>query len=433
MTRLFEPCRWVYLNDRLVPLEKAFLRVDNHAIHFGAAAFESLRVYSGRQGPAVLGLARHVERLHNSLHPFAAPAPALETIEDALWRTIDQNSLQQGYLRLLVFPTADCSEFDPSRRPWGILVLAFREGEPSSRIPAQLAVSPVRRPPIGSTLPRAKLTGFYAADVAAHVAAHSLGFDDALILHEDGSVCEVTGANFFIVRNRQLRTPVLPSTIDGITRRLVFELAALLEIPVQECMLSLSDVAAADEVFITGTYHEIREVSLIAGCVALAGAPGAVTRQLQQCFRDVTSGQETRLSSAWLTSNPLAPLVRHKEPVCYETGPAGIEDVEQIVEAVRRLLEELRAAPSELPAGAATVCRDMIEKKMPGAVFVARERQSSTIVGILAASIQQAIHQAGSYALIQELWVDPKHRSYDVGAALIEALERYCRDSQLTT
>jgi len=300
------PCAWTFLAGQLVPAERAFISADNHAFNFGTGAFESFRVYATPRGPAILGLRRHLDRLRGSLHYFAVSDVDSAQVTNALWSTIDQNGIENGYLRLLVFPAGSCAQFDPSNYRWETLIVGFHTASAGPGEPLRLGVAQVRRPPVGSTLPRAKMAGFYAADVASHAAVRREGFDDALVLHHDGTVCEVTGANVFLVKDGELLTPVLPGTIAGVTRRLIIDLAASLDILVREAPLPLADFAMADEVFITGTFHELRSIIAIGDGTIGSGVPGIVTRRLQERFIEVTRGVVGSLSTEWLTHRPVS-------------------------------------------------------------------------------------------------------------------------------
>ena len=118
----------------------------------------------------------------------------------------------------------------------------------------------------------------------------------------------------------------------------------------------------------------------------------------------------------------------------YRVRRAEERDVGQIVAAIEALLSELRDTPSvALPSEAEATCRRLIRGQAAGTILVAdREEEGFGLVGVLTLSVPQAIHTAGPYSLIQELWVAPHHRSEGVGAALIEAAEEYCRKRGLS-
>ena len=103
----------------------------------------------------------------------------------------------------------------------------------------------------------------------------------------------------------------------------------------------------------------------------------------------------------------------------WSVRPANHDDVAAVAGAVRALLLELDGTPCCLQALEDAV-RTLIDSPWEGAVLVAQARVA--IMGVLAASWQMAIHVPGSYALIQDLWVDPAWRGREVGAGLMGAL-----------
>ncbi len=116
-------------------------------------------------------------------------------------------------------------------------------------------------------------------------------------------------------------------------------------------------------------------------------------------------------------------------PASWSVRSASGADVAAVAAAVTDLLVELGAAPPDRSAMQATA-RDLLEDRDAGAVLVAEA--AGTLVGVLAASWQTAIHAAGRYALIQDLWVHPAWRSNAIGAALLAALFERARDAGIT-
>jgi branched-chain amino acid aminotransferase len=107
--------------------------------------------------------------------------------------------------------------------------------------------------------------------------------------------------------------------------------------------------------------------------------------------------------------------------------PARNTDEQEVIEAIRSLCAELRGKRDvKLPATAAEVFQRIISNTIPGAVFIA-ETTDGILIGCATVSIQEVIFRGGPYALIQELWVHPSHRSLSVGAALVRSVEEFCR------
>lgn len=430
-----ELCSWTYLDGHLLPHQLARLPADNHAINFGTAAFEAFRLYPTPNGSKILGLDFHLNRLRVSMLSLGLSCIEPEEITQALWQTVHQNNLQQGYLRLLVYPGGNCLGLDPSLHPSAALILAWRTQNSGFLAPLTLGISHIRRPSAGSTLSRAKISGFYATEAAAHRLAKSQGFDDALILNPDGTICEMTGANIFLVKDSILYTPILPQSIDGVTRRLVIELASTLGIPVKEVPLPLGDLMVADEVFVTGTYHGIRSVSAVAGQVLSSKFPGSVTQRIQERFQNMLDNPEDVMASRWLTGSVLEKTKpKAVAPQEYQIRPAQLTDIPALVVSISSLIAELRGVSEfQLPAEAKEVCQRLIQGDSPGAIFVANSvGDNHSILGLITLTVQEAIHVAGAYALIQELWVHPDHRNQNIGEKLIQAVEIYCRQQGLS-
>ena len=423
-----EFCSWTYLDGRIVPTELASLPVDNHALNFGTAAFEALRVYPTPNGSKILGLDLHLNRLRLSMLSLGLSPVEPEAIIKALWQAISANNLEQGYVRLLVYPNGNCLGLDPSPFPSAALVMAWRSDSSGFLPPLTLGISHIRRPAAGSTLARGKISGFYAVEAAADRNAKKLGFDGNLMLNPDGTICEMTGANIFIVKDSVLYTPVLPQSIDGVTRRLVIELASELNIPVKEVPLPLGDLMVADEVFVSGTYHEIRPVSAVGGQVIGSQSPGPVTQLLQERFQKIFRNPEDAIASRWLTGTVIEKST--PKPVAqklHQIRAAELTDILGVIAGINSLLAELKGVTEfQLPAEATAVCQRVIEGKYPGAIFIANpEGDNHSILGLITLTVQEAIHVAGQFVLIQELWVHPEHRSQNIGDDLIQAVETY--------
>src|SRR5262249_2004111 len=162
--------------------------------------------------------------------------------------------------------------------------VAWRVNGPRFAPPLSLGVAAIRRPPAFTALPRAKHSGMYGTYAAIHSTARADGFDDALVLHADGTVCEVTGANIFLAKDGRLAPPPIPDSIDGVTRKLIMSMAEGMGIPVGEAPLQIEDFADADEIFITGTFHGLRAVQSIDGRAPHLATPGPMTRRLQDRY-----------------------------------------------------------------------------------------------------------------------------------------------------
>jgi branched-subunit amino acid aminotransferase/4-amino-4-deoxychorismate lyase len=116
--------------------------------------------------------------------------------------------------------------------------------------------------------------------------ARDTGADEAFFLNEKNYLTEAAGSNLFLVKDGVLKTPRYESGIlPGVTRVVVFELAAQLGIKVREVNLKLTDLLQADEVFITNSLIEIVPVTTFDGKAIAGGKPGALTGKLMKAYR----------------------------------------------------------------------------------------------------------------------------------------------------
>ena len=108
---------------------------------------------------------------------------------------------------------------------------------------------------------------------------------------------------------------------------------------------------------------------------------------------------------------------------------AGPEDAPAVAECIAALLRELSGMPDyPVAPGAEAVCRRIAEGETAGAVFIAEAEAGGEPIGCMTLSVQEAVRYGGPYVEIQELWVLPEQRSHKIGAALVEAAERFCRE-----
>jgi branched-chain amino acid aminotransferase len=138
----------------------------------------------------------------------------------------------------------------------------------------------------------------YLNNVMARVEANLAGADEALMLNDAGNVAECTADNVFIVKDGQIFTPpVAAGALRGITRAVVFEIAAELGVKVREADITRHDVFVADECFLTGTAAEIVPVVKADGRSIGNGKPGPITARIIARFRQVTRETGTPISA----------------------------------------------------------------------------------------------------------------------------------------
>ena len=164
-------------------------------------------------------------------------------------------------------------------------------------------VSSWRRISPASLVPHAKASGQYLNSVLAKIESLKAGYDEGILLDDLGRVCEGTGENVFVVKDGVIHTPPQTASIlDGINRKSAMRIARDLGYEVVERDVARSELAMADEVFLTGTAAELtplREIDDIE-----IGPPGPVTREIQGVFDDALHGRSERYAE-WLDVVPV--------------------------------------------------------------------------------------------------------------------------------
>jgi branched-subunit amino acid aminotransferase/4-amino-4-deoxychorismate lyase len=221
-----------------------------------------------------------------------AEVPSLDSVKNAIFATLKANDMRDGvHIRLtLTRGKKVTSGMSPHFNQSGpcLIVLAEYKAPVYAAAGIRLITSAIRRNPaqcIDSKIHHNNLINNILAKIEANVA----GMDDAVMLDLHGFVSETNATNIFIVKDDTLLTPHADSCLPGITRALVMRLAGEAGIHCLARNLSLSEVYCADEMFTTGTMGELSPVLQVDGRTIGDAAVGALTRRLQELFRQHTS------------------------------------------------------------------------------------------------------------------------------------------------
>ena len=285
------------MDGRFVPWDEAKVHVMFHGIHYGTNVFEGIRCYKTVEGAAIFRLEDHLRRLYRSAAFLYMTIPyGLEDLADVCRRAVAENDLEDGYLRPIAMYGLGGMNFSFKDNkvhvavavwPWGAYL-----GEEGMRQGIRLKTVSWVKTPTNAAPSGAKIAGNYVNSCLAFQEAMRAGFDEALMLNVDGNVAEGTGENVFAVRGERLTTPP-PSDhlVPGITRDSVMRIARDLGYAVEEASLTLSDLLAADEVFLSGTAAEVTPVREIDHRVVGPGHAGPVTLEIQKTFFEAVHGE----------------------------------------------------------------------------------------------------------------------------------------------
>ncbi len=272
----------IWFDGELIPWRDAKLHVLSHALHYASAVFEGERVYNGR----VYKLSEHSERLGESARQMDMEMPYTAAEIDAATReVVAANGIADGYVRPLAWRGSEMMAVSAQATTIHVAIAAWPWpayfGDEARTRGIKLAFAEYRRPAPDTAPTKTKAVGLYMICTLSKHKAEAEGYHDALMLDWRGRVAESTGANFFMVQNGALHTPVPDCFLDGITRRTVIGLAQERGIEVVERVIMPDELAQADEVFLTGTAAEVTPISEIGPHHYQVGP---VTRQLMEDY-----------------------------------------------------------------------------------------------------------------------------------------------------
>jgi len=207
------------------------------------------------------------------------------------------NKLKSAYIRPLVFFGDGEMGLLPQDIPVRVAIAAWEWGaylgDDAGSQGVNVCISDWQRISPKSFKPFAKGVGGYMNSTLAKIDAVKEGFDDAIMLSDNGTVAEGSGQNIFIYKNDQLLTPSIETgALGGITRKMVIEIAKYLDIPVVEQDLSPADLIASDEIFFTGTATEIVGVVSVDSNKISDGTVGEVTSKIRTKYLEIVNGQD---------------------------------------------------------------------------------------------------------------------------------------------
>lgn len=280
----------IYIDGEFLDKEHAKISVFDHGLLYGDGIFEGIRFYNGR----VFRLDEHIDRLFHSARAIALDIGMDKAaVAEATLETIRQNKLRDGYIRLVVTRGIGDLGLNPYLCPKAtvFIIASAITLYPAEKYEKGLEIvtCATRRIAHGALSPMVKSLN-YLNNVLAKIEALQAGAGEGLMLNEQGLVSECTGDNIFIVKNGAIHTPPIASgALAGVTRAIVFEMAAEFGIPIREPMMTRYDIYTADECFLTGTAAEVIPAVKLDTRPIGDGRPGPVTARLMGRFHELTA------------------------------------------------------------------------------------------------------------------------------------------------
>ena len=287
-----------YFQGKIVPYAEAKVGVLTHALNYGTAAFGGVRSYwnSDEEELFLFRPLDHYKRFLNSAKllcmQFDQTPESLTQITIDLLKTEDYRC--DVYIRPLAYKADEIIgvRLHNLQDEFSIVAVPF-ERYVANDTNAHVTFSSWRRVDDNMIPARGKISGAYANSAFIKTDAIRAGFDEALVLTQEGHVSEGSAENVFMVRDGVLVTPPITENIlEGITRKTVLELAREeLGVPVVERQIDRTEVYLCDEFFLSGTAAQITAVTRVDYRPIGNGEMGPVTRKLRELFNDVVRGR----------------------------------------------------------------------------------------------------------------------------------------------
>ena len=296
-----------FFEGNVVPLEEAKIGVVNHAFNYGTGVFEGIRGnWNGAQEQMYLFRVReHYARLLRSCAMLNIKLPySLDDFERITLDLVQQCGFKEDiYIRPLAYKSSDVVGLRIHDLEDDFLIYIVPFGNYlDSDAGIRCTFSSWMRIQDNVIPPSAKVTGMYVGNSLAKSEAVWRGYDEAILLTQDGNISEGSGENIFLIQDGVLSTP--PQTdgiLDGITRNTVMELARdILGLEVVERSIPKTEAYVTDELFMTGTAAHVTPVLEIDGRPIGSGGIGPITAELQKIYFEVVKGERAQYNH-WLT------------------------------------------------------------------------------------------------------------------------------------
>jgi branched-chain amino acid aminotransferase len=289
---------YAFFKGEFVQLKDARVSVMTHALHYGTGVFEGIRGNWNKEKEVVYiyRLREHYERLLRGCKMLMLEIPyTLEDLCQITVELVERNGYKEDiYIRPLVYKSAEMvATLRLQDLPSDFTLITVPFGNYLGSNLLRCCTSSWRKIDDSMIPTRLKLCGIYLNNILAKTEATLAGFDEAIILNQDGHVCEGSGENLFMVADGQLVTPSLQDNVlPGITRDTVMQLAnSELGLPVVERSIDRSELYMADELFLTGTAAHLTPVVQLDNRQIADGKAGSISTKLQDMYFDVVAGR----------------------------------------------------------------------------------------------------------------------------------------------
>ena len=295
-----EKAKYIWMDKELIPWDEANVHILTHTLHYGNGVFEGTRAYQTKDGLAIFRLQDHTKRLLNSAKITMIKSPySQKELEDAQINLLKSNDFKSNvYIRPLIYLGYGVMGLYHINAPVNVAIAAWEWGsylgDEGLKNGIRVKISSFTRNSVKSTMSKAKAAANYLNSQMAKFEAIDCGYEEALLLDDEGFIAEGSGECFFIVRDGVLITPPNDNSLESITQDTVLKLANDFGLPIERRRITRDEVFIADEAFFTGTAAELTPVKEVDARVIGNGKRGEITKKLQDAYFDVVYGRNEK-------------------------------------------------------------------------------------------------------------------------------------------
>jgi branched-chain amino acid aminotransferase len=307
---------YAYFKKQIVPLAEAKIGIMTHAFNYGTGVFEGIRGNWNEEQETIFlfKIDEHIKRLRDSARIVNIEISETdEQLRSYILEVVGRSAIREDqYIRPLAYKSSEVLGVRLHNLEDDLLVFVAPFGPYlDSDAGIRCQTSSWRRVEDVSIPARAKGTGIYVNSALAKTEANLNGFDEAIMLNNDGHVSEGSGENIVVIRDGKLITPA-PSdnVLEGITLETVLGLAREeLGLATEARTIDRSELYVADEVFMTGTAAHVTPILEIDHRKIGTGNIGPLTARLKERYFNIIYGRVPQYLH-WLTPVPLRQAIK---------------------------------------------------------------------------------------------------------------------------
>jgi branched-chain amino acid aminotransferase len=290
--------QYAYFGGKIVPIAEAKISIMTHAFNYGTGVFEGIRAYwsDTEKRLLVFRMPEHYDRFRKSSSILKIEVPkSTEELSDITCEILRKEAYQEDtYIRPVAYKASEGIGVKLHGLEDGLCIFAVPFGRYIEKEEgARTAVSSWRRIDDNAAPARAKVTGIYVNSALSKTEVVERGFDEAIVLTQDGHVSEGSAENIFLVREGVLVTPAPSENIlEGITRKTIMQIAKdEFGIDTVERQIDRSELYIAEEVFFCGTGVQVAAVIEIDGRPVGTGKIGPLTKKIRDLYFGIAKGK----------------------------------------------------------------------------------------------------------------------------------------------